>query len=119
MRILVIDADGDARRRFFREGRRFGHSVAAIDRGREAAVLAESFRADGIVLSRTLADGDGRDVLASIRRRRQLDGVPVFFTAPVVDEFLRRTCLDLGARDVAENPVEPEMVFRRMSHWTG
>jgi DNA-binding response OmpR family regulator len=119
MRVLVVDPDRSVLKAWSEAGRKTGFTVASLDRGREAAAIADAFQAEGIVLNLDVEDVDGRDVLSALHRSGATLGVPVFVMATRVDEFTRRTCLDLGAWDVVEKPVEPDGVFRRLAHWTG
>lgn len=119
MRILVVDDDPLIQKAWKRVGGRLGFHVAGVERGEGALGLAERFGADGIVLDLRLPDADGRDLLARMQRSSALENVPILVLSGHVDDFVRATCLDLGARYVAEKPFDPEMGLRRFARWSG
>lgn len=49
---------------------------------------------------------DGRDVLAALKRNPHTADIPVFMLSGWDDQFVRRTCLELGAEDFDLKPFD-------------
>ena len=68
-----------------------------------------------IVLDIDLPDGDGRDVIAALRRDPLTANVPVLMISGNVDHYRRMQALEAGAADLLEKPFDSVMLERRLN----
>ena len=68
-----------------------------------------------IVLDIELPDGDGRDVIAALRRDPLTANVPVLMISGNVDHYRRMQALEAGAADLLEKPFDSVMLERRLN----
>jgi DNA-binding response OmpR family regulator len=90
------------------------------DRGLHAVIAVGAYAYDGIaaghppdvvVLDLTMPGENGRDLLMRIRAASEVPIIVMSGSAQLLDRVL---CLELGADDVIEKPVEPRELFARI-----
>jgi DNA-binding response OmpR family regulator len=95
------------------------------DRGYAAAVAAGAYAYDGIaashppdlvVLDLNMPGENGRDLLMRIRAKSD---VPIIVMSGVAQLLDRVLCLEMGADDIIQKPVEPRELFARIQGLTG
>jgi two-component system, OmpR family, response regulator AdeR len=91
-----------------REARRFGLEVV-IDTDSKVVELARKHQPDLIILD--IHQGrDGRDLLADLKRDDGTRGLKVIMLSANEDQFMRHTCLQLGAIDYEVKPFDPSFL---------
>ena len=80
-RILLVDDDEGVRRVFSRSLRAAGYEVRAVDSAGEVLAAAVEFQPSLILLDAKLPDGDGREILVSIRLNPGLATTRVAFVS--------------------------------------
>ncbi len=91
-----------------REARRFGLEVV-IDTESNVVELAREHQPDLIILD--IHQGrDGRDLLADLKRDDGTRALKVIMLSANEDQFMRHTCLQLGAIDYEVKPFDPSFL---------
>jgi CheY-like chemotaxis protein len=112
-RILIVEDSPlvtDALRILFDEA---GYEVAVAGTVSEAIERAASAPTDVMLLDLTLPDGDGIEVVESLKKRRALPRVTIAMTGHA-DAASRRKCLDAGCADVLLKPVPIGELLRQI-----
>lgn len=109
-RILVAENDGSVQALVERAFQKEGYVVVSALTA--AAMLAEiaQEKPDLIVLAVRLPDGDGRDLLATLKKTPRTRSIPVVMWSGRDTESDRRIALDLGAEDYVEMGPASELV---------
>jgi EAL domain-containing protein (putative c-di-GMP-specific phosphodiesterase class I) len=108
--VLVVDDDPTLRRMLTRLLKRAAFDVIDVDSGRAALAVLGSRQFDVIVSDIHMPDGDGLDLLRSVRRI-DLD-IPVILMSGKPDIESAATALELGAFRYLIKPLESEAVER-------
>jgi class 3 adenylate cyclase len=112
-KILVVDADVDARERLMRELRRRGLAVEAARDGIDALRGIAEGNFNLIVLDLLLPGMNGLEVLERIRRSRSMSELPVVLVAALTDPVDAIEGLDRGGNDFVVKPfVTPVLAAR-------
>jgi EAL domain-containing protein (putative c-di-GMP-specific phosphodiesterase class I) len=106
--VLVVDDDPTLRRMLTRLLKRAGFDVADVETGRRALAALESKRFDVIVSDIHMPDGDGLELLRSVRRI-DLD-IPVILMSGKPDVESAATALELGAFRYLTKPLASDEV---------
>ncbi len=109
--ILVVDDDVPIRRVIRIAAESVGYRVVEAATANEARVRSALERPDVIILDLGLPDGDGLDVLASIR---SWSTTPVIILTARVDDDLVVRALDAGADDYIEKPFNMPSLLARV-----
>jgi CheY-like chemotaxis protein len=88
------------------------HRIESVASGREALARAAQERPDLILLSATLPDVAGADLVGALRRLPGLEQVPIVAICPADGADLRQACLAAGATAYQSRPLEREGVLR-------
>jgi hypothetical protein len=114
-RVLIVEDDLDLARVIQEVFQRHGNKVFHAQTGCEAIQSAERVFPDLIVLDLVLPEGDGFDVVASLRHNKALRSVPlVVYTAKDIDEAERER-LKLGETVfLTKGRIPPEEFERRV-----
>ena len=109
-RILLADDDEVLQELVRRALEREGYVV--VPALTAAAVMAEiaKEKPDLIVLDVGLPDGDGRDLLATLKKSSRTRSIPVLIWSGRDAESDRRIALDLGAEDYVEKGSTADLV---------
>ncbi|MFN2636656.1 MAG: response regulator [Gemmatimonadaceae bacterium] len=114
-RILIVEDSAlvtDALRILFDDA---GYDVAVAGSVSEAVEVAESSPTDVMLLDLTLPDGDGIDVVKTLRRRSALPRVTIAMTGHT-DAESRAKCLEAGCAEVLLKPVPVGELLRQIEH---
>jgi class 3 adenylate cyclase len=113
-KILVVDADVDARERLMRELRRRGLAVEAARDGIDAlrGIAEGNFKL--VVLDLLLPGMNGLEVLERIRRSRSMSELPVVLVAALTDPADAIEGLDRGGNDFVAKPFVVSLVAARI-----
>jgi EAL domain-containing protein (putative c-di-GMP-specific phosphodiesterase class I) len=107
-RVLVVDDDPTLRRMLTRLLKRAAFDVVDVDTGRRAFAALQSHRFDVIVSDIHMPDGDGLELLRSVRRI-DLD-IPVILMSGKPDVESAATALELGAFRYLTKPLASDIV---------
>ena len=108
--VLISDDEPMLVTALSREARRCGMDTVS-DTTSDVVGLARKHRPDVILLD-VHQRIDGRDLLAHLKRDPQTCHVKVIVLSAVEDQFMRRTCLELGAEDYAVKPFDPAFLHK-------
>ncbi len=108
--VLISDDEPMLVAALAREARRAGLQPL-IDTNSDVVTLARQHHPDVILLD-VHQRIDGRDLLVSLKRDPLTCDVKVIILSAVEDQFMRRTCLELGAEDYAVKPFDPAFLAR-------
>lgn len=89
-----------------RQARWAGMSFIADTTSERVHELARSQRPDVIILDVNQRI-DGRDLLAKLKKDPETRDIKVIMLSGHEDQFLRHTCLELGAEDYDVKPFDP------------
>ncbi|MEX1257530.1 MAG: response regulator transcription factor [Gemmatimonadota bacterium] len=111
--ILVVDDEPDISALVAYHLARESYRVRTVSDGQEALEAVERERPDLIVLDLMLPGMPGLDVLRELRRRPELENIPVILLTARREEDDRVEGLRLGADDYLSKPFSPqELVLR-------
>ena len=108
--VLISDDEPMLVTALSREARRCGMDTVG-DTTSDVVGLARKHRPDVILLD-VHQRIDGRDLLAHLKRDPETCDVKVIVLSAVEDQFMRRTCLELGAEDYAVKPFDPAFLHK-------
>jgi DNA-binding response OmpR family regulator len=108
--ILISDDEPELASALRREVNRAGMS-AVIDANSDVVAMAKEHQPDLIVLD-IHQRIDGRDLLAALKNDPQTKHLKVLMLSAVEDQFMRHTCLELGAADYDVKPFDPGFIRR-------
>ena len=113
-RLLVVDDNKVNRLLLGRNLELLGHRVAMAENGRVALEMLRREPFDLVLLDIEMPELDGFQVLEQIRNDLQLRDVPVIVTSSLegVDNVVR--CIELGAEDYLNKPVNPGLLKARI-----
>ena len=114
-RLLVVDDNKVNRLLLGRNLELMGHRVASAENGRVALEMLRREPFDLLLLDIEMPEMDGFAVLEQIRSDLQLRDVPVIVTSSLegVGNVVR--CIELGAEDYLNKPVNPGLLKARIS----
>jgi len=113
-RLLVVDDNKVNRLLLSRNIELMGHRVAAAENGRVALELLRREAFDLLLLDIEMPEMDGFQVLEQLARDLQLRDLPVIVTSSLegLDNIVR--CIELGAEDYLQKPVNPALLKARI-----
>lgn len=103
--VLISDDEPMLVNALSREVRRVGMD-AVPDTTSDVLSLARKLHPDVILLD-VHQRVDGRDLLASLKKDPETCNVKIIVLSAEEDQFMRHTCLTLGADDYAVKPFDP------------
>jgi two-component system, OmpR family, response regulator AdeR len=110
--ILISDDEPMLVTALCREARRVGLEPIG-DTTSDVVTLAKTLHPDVILLD-VHQRIDGRDLLSRLKRDPETCNMKVVILSAVEDQFMRRTCLELGAEDYEVKPFDP-MFLRKVA----
>ncbi|MGZ9233883.1 MAG: response regulator [Anaerolineales bacterium] len=114
-RLLVVDDNKVNRILLARGLEGYGHKVETADNGRQALekLRAETF--DLVLLDIEMPEMNGYEVLASCLQDPELRNIPIIMTSSLdeIDSVVK--CIELGAEDYLNKPVNPILLRARVS----
>ena len=113
-RLLVVDDNKVNRLLLTRSLEQQGHSVASAENGRAALDMLRRDAFDLLLLDIEMPEMDGFQVLEQLKGDLQLRDVPVIVTSSLegVENVVR--CIELGAEDYLQKPVNPVLLRARI-----
>jgi adenylate cyclase len=113
--ILVTDDNRVNRLLLGRGLEQQGHTVVFAEHGREALDLLRSDHFDLMLLDVQMPELDGYEVLAELKRDPLLRDIPVVITSSldVLDSVVK--CVEMGAEDYLNKPINPVLLNARIS----
>jgi CheY-like chemotaxis protein len=108
--ILISDDEPLLVAALTREARRLG-LTAISDTSSQAFELAKEHQPDVIVLD-IHQSIDGRDLLARLKKDPATRDLKVIVLSAIEDQYMRHTCLELGADDYEVKPFDPNFIRR-------
>lgn len=102
--ILAVDDDRDVRATIGRALRREGHDVIEASDATAAITLASEYRPDLIILDITLADMNGLELCAQLRRMPYVNRIPILFLSVHQSAHHVAQALELGGDDYLRKP---------------
>ena len=108
--VLISDDEPMLVAALSREARRVGLDPVS-DTNSEVVMLSRKHRPDVILLD-VHQRVDGRDLLVRLKRDPETCDLKVIILSAIEDQFMRRTCLELGAEDYAVKPFDPSFLHR-------
>jgi DNA-binding response OmpR family regulator len=81
--------------------------ILEASRSSEGARLAEAHHPDAVIVDRSLPDGDGLDLVRTLRAAPATRGVPIILLTAGHDEADRSEVLRAGADDYLAKPIDP------------
>lgn len=105
--VLFVEPDRLIAQQFDTALRANGRSTVVVRTAAEAQEILATQPVSVIVLALNLPDGDGRNLLLSVKSSAGHSGVGVVVTSEFRDELVREECLALGADAYFEKPVAP------------
>jgi adenylate cyclase len=113
-RILVVD-DNRVNRLLLRRGlEEQGHSVEFAEHGREALDLLARGHFDLMLLDVLMPEVDGYQVLAELKDDPYLRDIPVIMTTSLDELDSVVKCIEMGAEDYLNKPVNPVLLKARV-----
>jgi putative two-component system response regulator len=89
--------------------------VTATD-SRRAVAMAREERPDCILLDLMMPHVSGLEILDQLRADPELTHIPVIFLTAVTDSATRRDCLERGATDFLNKPIDPYELAPRVAN---
>src|SRR5215831_11321068 len=113
-RLLVVDDNKVNRLLLTRSLEQQGHSIASAENGRAALEMLRREPFDLLLLDIEMPEMDGFQVLEQLKGDLQLRDLPVIVTSSLegVDNVVR--CIELGAEDYLQKPVNPALLKARV-----
>ncbi len=108
--ILVVDDNRLNRLKLARALKQQGHAVSEAEDGREALEMLRSHPFDLVLLDILMPEVDGFQVLREMKDDTDLRDIPVIVISGLEDMESVNKCLEMGADDFLNKPVEPAVL---------
>ena len=115
LKILVVDDEEFNQKILIKLLDRYGYrTIEVAGTGKEALsrLHAESF--DAVLLDITMPDTDGYEVLKLIQQDDNLREIPVIMITGIEDKESVIRCIELGAADYLQKPIDPVILRARL-----
>ena len=112
--ILVADDNRLNRLKLARALKQQGHAVSEAEDGREALEMLRSHPFDLVLLDILMPEVDGFQVLREMKDDTDLRDIPVIVISGLEDMESVNKCLEMGADDFLNKPVEPAVLKDRV-----
>jgi response regulator RpfG family c-di-GMP phosphodiesterase len=113
--VLVVDDDAIVRKMLTRRLELDDYRVVAADGGVAALAALETEAVDIVLLDVLMPEMDGYEVLEQIRASEAHRHLPVVVISGLDDLSAAVRCIELGADDYLNKPVDPVLLRARMS----
>lgn len=113
-KILVVDDEKDLVELLDYNLKKDGYSVLCTGNGLEALKLVDSEAPDLVVLDIMLPGMQGLDVLKTIKKKPETQGIPVILLTAKSEELDKVLGLELGADDYMTKPFSPRELTARV-----
>lgn len=108
--VLLVDDDRQTRLKLTRILEAQGHTVQAVEGGREALETLAIGSFDLILLDILMPRVDGFEVLQSLKADARLRDLPVIVISALEDAQSEEKCRQLGARAYLNKPVDADLL---------
>ena|SRR5690349_3957240 len=115
--LLICDDDDSLARALAREAERLGMEPLVDTTSEQVEELATR-RRPAVILLDVNQKQDGRDLLAQLKRSPHTRDAKVVMLSGVEDQFVRSTCIELGAEDYEVKPPGP-VFMRKIARMAG
>ena len=112
--ILVVDDNRLNRLKLARALKLQGHAAGEAKDGREALEMLRSQSFDLVLLDILMPEVDGFQVLREMKDDTDLRDIPVIVISGLEDMESVNKCLEMGADDFLNKPVEPAVLKDRV-----
>ncbi len=113
--ILITDDNRVNRLLLARGLEQQGHTVAFAEHGREALDLLRNDHFDLMLLDVLMPELDGYEVLAELKLDPHLRDIPVIMTSSLDELDSVVKCVEMGAEDYLNKPINPVLLNARIS----
>lgn len=113
-RILVVDDIAQNRELLKRQLERHGHQVSLAASGREALALLQTEDIDVALVDILMPDLNGIDLLSHLKARKDWRQIPVVMVSGLKDIEAVTRCIEAGAEDYLEKPVDQVLLKSRV-----
>ena len=114
-KILIVDDNRVNRLLLGRGLEQQGHAVAFAEHGREALDLLRNDHFDLMLLDVLMPELDGYEVLAQLKLDPHLREIPVVMTSSLDELDSVVKCVEMGAEDYLNKPINPVLLNARIS----
>jgi DNA-binding response OmpR family regulator len=115
--LLICDDDDSLARALAREAERLGLEPVVDTTSDQVEALAQTHQ-PAVILLDVNQKQDGRDLLAQLKKSPRTRHAKVVMLSGRDDEFLRSTCIELGAEDYEVKPPGP-IFMRKIARMAG
>jgi adenylate cyclase len=114
-RLLIVDDNKVNRILLARSVEQLGHQIETADNGRQALEKLRSGSFDLVLLDIEMPEMDGYQVLEACLQDNELRNIPVIMTSSLdeIDSVVK--CIELGAEDYLNKPVNPVLLRARVN----
>lgn len=109
-RILLVEPEGDSARGIVLRLESEGHAVEVVGQARETLKIIQEGRADLVLSETILPDHDGLALCKVVKDDPRTRSIPFLFVSAEPSPGLVARCLEAGADDFLEKPVDPEVL---------
>jgi signal transduction histidine kinase len=114
--LLVVDDDRVNRMMLSRSLAQAGHTVEAVEGGREALELLRAKPFDAVLLDLQMPEMDGFQVLEQVMSDNDLRHTPVIMVSGFDEMAGIVRCIAMGAADYLHKPFDPELLRARIDN---
>ena len=112
--ILVADDDETSRDLISRRLRGQGHTVALAESGQQALDMLRANQFDLVLLNMIMPNGNGQEVLRSVKADEDLRHIPVIVRSSLDDMESVVRCIEMGADDYLPKPCDQVLLMARI-----
>ena len=114
-RILVVDDTASNRDLLNRRLTRDGHFVTVAGSGEEALKILETEEFDLVLADILMPDMNGIELLSRLKSHERLRAIPVIMISGLKDEDAIIRCIEAGAEDYLQKPIDPVLLRARIT----
>ena len=91
-----------------------GHTCVEATDGKQGLELINSGQPDCVVLDINMPEISGEEVLKTLKSDEKT--IPVIIVSADIQNSIKKTCIDLGARAFLHKPVEDDLLIQAVSN---
>lgn len=114
-KILIVDDEEDIRDLIKFNLEREGYEVSEAENGKDAILIAKSFRPDLIIMDVMMPEMDGMEACRQIREVKELQDTIVAFLSARNEDYSQIAGFDAGADDYIAKPIKPRVLLSRIT----
>ncbi|MDH5682550.1 MAG: response regulator [Spirochaetota bacterium] len=112
-KVLVVDDSIYQRNIILEVLSRAGYTCVEAPDGEKGLELMDSEKPDCVVLDINMPKISGEEILKIIRDRKL--NLPVIVVSADIQDSMKKSCLELGARDYLNKPVNKDLLLKAIS----